>query len=218
MRLICTPVLLLAVCASGCAERSRPKTSGAVSIEAPAPPGWRDTATPADAEWIDHLATEWGRAVASVPVRLRAKLSAEGPLLKPDAALDAPVLTPGSYHCRLIRLGGRRGVISYKPDFCYIANSDRKWSFTKQTGENLPGGWLFEDGDKRLVFLGTRRPAHADVAPPYGEEPSRDVAGVIERVAPFRWRMVLPRPGTAGELDIYELTPAVSAGAGGLAR
>lgn len=222
MRLASTWVLL-AVLMAGCA---RPGTHGHLAPAlggtdaATARPGWRETATPADVERIDGLAGRWDRAISTVPARLRARIAAEGPLLEPGAALEAPMLTPGSYRCRLVRLGGRRGMASYAPDFCYIQNSDGKMSFTKQTGSNLPGGWLFDDGGKRLVFLGTRRPAGTQVAPPYGEEAARDVAGVVERVAPFRWRMVLPRAGDDGGLDIYELVPVVAAAspAGGATR
>jgi len=31
--------------------------------------------------------------------------------------------------------------------------------------------------------------------------------GVIERIGPFRWRLVLPWRGERPGLDIYELTP-----------
>lgn len=219
MRLASTLGLLLGVMGAGCTAN---QTHGRLALgangtvrNAPAviaQPGWRDTATQEDTARIDGLPGQWSRAISGVPTRMRSRVAAEGRLLEPGAALEAPTLTPGSYHCRLIRLGGRRGVASYAPDFCYIENSGGKLSFTKQTGQNLPGGWLFADGDKRLVFLGTRRPPTAVAAPPYGEEATRDVAGVIERVAPFRWRMVLPKAGGDGDLDIYELTPAVAAG------
>ena len=36
---------------------------------------------------------------------------------------------------------------------------------------------------------------------------SQDVAGVIERVSPFRWRLVLTRAGKGALLDVYELVP-----------
>lgn len=211
--------LLLVGLTAGCARSPHPTVVTIASV-APVQPGpvWRGTATAEDLARIDGLDGKWQRAIASVPARLKPRLTAEGPLLRPGAALDAPTLTPGSYHCRLVRLGGRRGVMSFKSDFCYIENSADKLSFTKQTGENLPGGWLFEDGGKRLVFLGTKRPPNTQVAPPYGEVPDRDVAGVIERVAPFRWRMVLPQAGGGAELDIYELTPVIPDAPSGAAR
>jgi hypothetical protein len=153
------------------------------------------------------------RMLAAVPAAARARVAAERPLLDPKSALDAPALSPGSYQCRLVRVGGRRGVVSYKSDFCYIAMVDGKQSFTKQTGTQLPGGWLFDDDKgKRLIFLGTLRPQQAPSAPPYGQVRQRDVAAVIERIAPFRWRMALVKNDGQGDqmLDIYELIPVVN--------
>lgn len=177
------------------------------------PTGWRATATDDDQSRIDGLAGRWQRMLAAVPARLRARVAAQGKLLDPTAGLDAPTLSPGSYQCRLVRVGGRGGVTSYKPDFCYVAASGGKRSFTKQTGTQLPGGWLFDDADgKRVIFLGTLRPRQAEIAPAYGESPQRDVAAVIERFAPFRWRMVFARNDGQGDhtLEIYELTPVVN--------
>lgn len=203
----------LSVVLAGCTT-GRKAVVSAVSIEPAAQPtGWRATATSDDQQRIDGLAGRWRRALATVPARLRARVTAEGPLLDPDAGLAAPALSPGSYQCRLVRIGGQRGLASYKPDFCYIAIDDGKQSFTKQTGTQLPGGWLFDDeGGKRVIFLGTLRPREAKIAPPYGQSPQRDVAAVIERIAPFRWRMVLARNDgqTDQLLDIYELTPVVN--------
>jgi len=203
----------LAVALAGCAT-SRPAVKAVVDV-APVkeePTGWRATATPDDQRRIDALTGRWQHLLASVPTRLRPRVTGEGALLDPTAGLDAPALSPGSYQCRLIRVGGQRGVVSYKPDFCYVAIDDGKQNFTKQTGTQLPGGWLFDDeGGKRVIFLGTLRQRQAGVAPPYGAVPQRDVAAVIERIAPFRWRMVLAKNNGQGEqtLDVYELTPVV---------
>jgi hypothetical protein len=203
----------LCVALAGCTT-GRKVSVGAVSI-APVeqPTGWRATATLDDQSRIDGLAGRWQRTLATVPARLRARVTAEGRLLDPAAGLDAPTLSPGSYQCRLVRIGGRRGLVSYKPDFCYIAIDGGKQSFTKQTGTQLPGGWLFDDtGGKRVIFLGTERPRQAGIAPPYGQLPQRDIAAVIERIAPFRWRMVLARNDGQGDqtLDVYELIPMVN--------
>ena len=203
-------VVALGAALAGCTTGR--KVAVEVTTPAKQPTGWRDTARPDDQLRIDGLAGRWQRTLASVPARLRARITAEGPLLDPAAGLDAPALSPGSYQCRLIRIGGRRGLVSYKPDFCYIAVEAGKQNFTKQTGSQLPGGWLFDDaGSKRVIFLGTLRARQVEIAPPYGVSPQRDVAAVIERVAPFRWRMVLAKNDGQSDqtLDVYELTPVV---------
>lgn len=193
----------------GCATLHRDKTALAFSpfTISPPQPSWESLATPRDQALLAALGQTWTRARAAVPGRLSAKLGQEGPLLRPDAALDLPALPPGPYYCRLVRLGGRAAFASFKPDFCSVDGSVHSLSFTKQSGSNLPGGWLFPDTDKRQIFLGTLRPTNAKANASYRADPAHAVAGVVERVGSFRWRLVLTRAGGGALLDIYELVP-----------
>jgi len=203
----------LGVALAGCTTGPKAVVSVAPGAPVEQPTGWRATATADDQLRIDGLSDRMQHLLAAIPAGARARVAAEGPVLDPKSGLDAPALSPGSYQCRLVRIGGRRGVVSYKSDFCYIAIVDGKQSFTKQTGTQLPGGWLFDDDKgKRLIFLGTLRPQQAPSAPPYGQVRQRDVAAVIERIAPFRWRMALVKNDGQGDqmLDIYELIPVVN--------
>lgn len=199
----------VAPCVAGCATtRHSAAKRPMVAVETPPErPGWSTIATAEDRARIAALPEHWARARAAVPKRLARRMTEEGALLDPAAALDLPALPPGPYRCRLVRLGGRAGYASFAPDFCYIEGDTNGLSFTKQTGENLPGGWLHPDTDRRQVFLGTFRTGAAKVAPAYGRDPARDIAGVVERVAPFRWRLVLTKAGQGAILDIYELVP-----------
>lgn len=213
MRWFLVGVAMLGVVLTGCTTGPKAVVTVAPGAPVEQPTGWRATATADDQSRIDGLNGRMQRMLAAVPAAARARVTAEGAMLDPAAGLDAPALSPGSYQCRLVRVGGRRGVVSYKSDFCYIAVIEGKQSFTKQTGTQLPGGWLFDDeGGKRLIFLGTMRPQQAGSAPPYGQVPQRDVAAVIERIAPFRWRMALVKNDGQGEqtLDVYELIPVVN--------
>jgi hypothetical protein len=203
--------LVLTLALTGCAATSHRPRASAASAPLVVNPGWTAAVTPPDKARLDTLADTWLRARAGVPRRLAAKLEAEGALVRPDAALDLPSLPPGPYYCRLVRLGGRLGLATFKPDFCIVDGTTHKLSFTKQSGTSLPGGWLFPDTDKRQVFLGTFRPATSRAAPPYSKDPARDVAGVVERVGPFRWRLVLTRAGQGALLDVYELVPVTPA-------
>ncbi|HVF93023.1 MAG TPA: DUF4893 domain-containing protein [Sphingomonas sp.] len=202
---------LLALCAlpiAGCATVPVPPPVAQASVTIGSEEAaWNITATVADRDRIAALPAVWAQARAAVPRRLRAKLQQEGALVDPAAALEAPTLPPGPYHCRLVRFGGRAGFASYAPDFCYVEVDKNSLAFTKQTGTNLPVGWLFADTDHRQVFLGSFKQPGKGTAPAYGNDPSRDVAGVVERVAPFRWRLVLTRAGNGAALDIYELVP-----------
>ena len=213
MRWFLVGVATLSVVLAGCTTGPKAVVTVAAGVPVEQPTGWRATATADDQARIEGLGDRMQRMLAAVPAGARARVAAERPLLDPKSALDAPALSPGSYQCRLVRIGGRRGVVSYKSDFCYIAMVDGKQSFTKQTGTQLPGGWLFDDDKgKRLIFLGTLRPQQAPSAPPYGQLRQRDVAAVIERIAPFRWRMALVKNDGQGDqmLDIYELIPVVN--------
>ncbi len=197
-----------AACVAGCT--THPRSSGRPVVTAerdPAAPRWTTIATPGDRARLETLSDSWTRARAAVPKRLARRVKEEGALLDPAAALDLPALSPGSYRCRLVRLGGRAGYASFAPDFCYVDGDGTGLSFTKQTGTTLPGGWLHPDTDRRQVFLGTVRTAAAEVAPPYGTSPARDIAGVVERVGPLRWRLVMTRAGQGAILDLYELVP-----------
>ena len=41
----------------------------------------------------------------------------------------------------------------------------------------------------------------------YGDDPRRNMAGVLERVGPFRWRLVIPWPLNGAKIEVFELTP-----------
>jgi hypothetical protein len=72
------------------------------------------------------------------------------------------------------------------------------------------GGYLWElKGGERLVFLGASVPAGAKTASAYGDDPTRDMAGQLERIGDFRYRLVLPDSAPSpGGIIIVELTAA----------
>lgn len=62
--------------------------------------------------------------------------------------------------------------------------------------------------DRRLVFLGALALGSEETtAPAYGADRERDVVGVMERVAPERWRLVQPWPRFETNLDLLEIVP-----------
>jgi len=193
----------------GCATAPMPGASVQLETLSPAEQAWHDAITSGDAALIESLPAIWSRVLASAKRRSGGAIADEGALLEPDAALDHPELPPGSYRCRVVRIGksaGRRRYVSFPQRFCFVKAEDKGLSFVKQTGSDLPSGYLYADGDRRYVFLGARQDRPGDVSLGYGVNADRDVAGVVERVGAFRWRLVAPRDGGEG-LDIYELTP-----------
>ncbi len=127
-------------------------------------------------------------------------------------ALPRPAPTPGSYNCRLIKLGKAtakgKPYESFKPFFCYVEVEGDLLTIVKQTGSQRPAGRLWEDDDpNRLIFLGSLALGDEEQPLAYGDDPKRDMAGVLERIAPFRWRLVIPWPQSTSKLDVFELTP-----------
>ncbi|MDO7843275.1 DUF4893 domain-containing protein [Sphingomonas immobilis] len=201
-------LILLSALAACTAGGGHPKSAAASAVVEVAPvPAWKAVATDVDLARIGALPGVWTHAIAGLKKGARATLATEGALLDPAAAKDLPALPPGPYRCRLLRFDARGGLIGFKPDFCVVTGDAKGIALTKQTGSNLPGGWLHPDGDHRLIFLGAQRAAAADTPPAYGTDAAADLAGVIERVDAFRWRLTLARAGKGALLDVYELVP-----------
>ena len=71
-----------------------------------------------------------------------------------------------------------------------------------------PAGRLWEDDDPtRLIFLGSLALGDEQQPLAYGDNPKRDMAGVLDRIGPFKWRLVIPWPQSTSKLDVFELTP-----------
>jgi hypothetical protein len=201
------------VAASACAPTT-PKPVGEV-VSAPPPSksdAWKSVAKAVDEQRIATLGTAWSEALGEARKTNARGVRDEGILLDPDAALARPAPTPGSYYCRLVKLGRTKARGSafekFKPFFCYVEVEDDLLTIVKQTGDTRPAGRLWEDDNpNRLVFLGSLALGNTEQPRAYGEDPKRDMAGVLERIAPFRWRLVIPWPEGSAKLDVYELKP-----------
>jgi hypothetical protein len=173
---------------------------------------WKALASPADQDRVARLGLACQQALDEARASNAADVRREGKLLQPRSALPRPEPTPGSYNCRLIKLGKAtpksKPYESFKPFFCYVEVEGELLTIVKQTGSQRPAGRLWPDDDPtRLVFLGSL--ALGDQAAPigYGDDPKRDMAGVLERIGPFKWRLVIPWPQSTSKLDVFELTP-----------
>jgi hypothetical protein len=205
----------LALIATGCATKPSlpPGAHPRVIVDAPRKSdAWRQVATQADEDRLARLDSAWQQALTEAGKSFSAEVHKEGELLKPRAALPRPAPTPGSYNCRLIKLGQAspktRAFESFKPFFCYVEVEGELLTIVKQTGSQRPAGRLWEDDvPDRLVFLGSLALGSEDQPVAYGDDPKRDMAGVLERIGPFRWRLVIPWPQSTSKLDVFELTP-----------
>jgi hypothetical protein len=199
--------------AGGCIKPAEKPTPGPV-VEIVPEPEWRTVASEGDLQRIERTSAAWAEALDEARrAGFTRAIEGEGPLLDPEASLPRPAPSPGSYRCRMIKLGTQGKIPAFnafKPFFCYVEVQDDQLNIVKQTGTQRPAGWLYEDDDKkRLVFLGTLALGTEEAPLPYGENPERDMAGVLERVGPFRYRLVIPWPRQESKLDIIELVPVI---------
>ena len=206
---------MLALAAAGCATKPSLPPGVRPSVEVGAPPKsdeWKAVATDADEDRLARLGLAWQQALAEAKKSNPADVRREELLLRPRASLARPAPTPGSYNCRLVKLGKAtpktRAFESFKPFFCYVEVEGDLLTIVKQTGSQRPAGRLWEDDEAtRLIFLGSLALGSEDQPLAYGDDPKRDMAGVLERIAPFKWRLVIPWPQSTSKLDVFELTP-----------
>ncbi|WP_029937204.1 DUF4893 domain-containing protein [Sphingomonas sp. UNC305MFCol5.2] len=202
-------IVSFALCSllAACAAQQPPTRVVLVStVPVEEPPEWRKSITPEDDLRLESLRTDWGKLHAKLPPRVR---TAQGRLVDPGAGLDMPSLSPGSYRCRVVRLRSpARGAASARSsanDFCFVSATEEGVAFVKQTGSDPAAGYFYPDG-KRYVFLGARQRRAGENSLGYGNEPARDMVGMVERVGSFRWRLAVAGSDDR-QLDIYELTP-----------
>jgi hypothetical protein len=210
-------VLSFAVLAGlqGCATKPKLPPGLHPSVEVGPPPkseAWKAVATDADKDRLERIGLAWQEALAEANKSNAADVRKEGKLLLPRSGLPRPQPTPGSYNCRLIKLGNAtpktKAFETFKPFFCYVEVEDNLLTIVKQTGSQRPAGRLWEDDDpNRLIFLGSLALGNEDAPLAYGDDPKRNMAGVLERIGPFRWRLVIPWPQSTSKLDVFELTP-----------
>jgi hypothetical protein len=200
---------------AGCVQKPRGDQPRPVISVAPPTKAdvWMKIASTADAQRLANITGAWAAGLADA--RKAGFVSAvrdEGLLLKTDAGLARPAPTPGSYNCRLVRLGrtgkGTPAFEKFKPFFCYVEVEGNLLTIVKQTGSSRPAGRLWEDdNDRRLIFLGSLALGDEEQPVAYGENYKRDMAGIFERIAPFQWRLVIPWPQDGAKLNVFELTP-----------
>lgn len=208
-------VLLVVLLLAGCATKPKypPGMGPRVEVGPPLKSDvWKAVATAADQDRISRLGLAWQEALADARKSDPGEVGREDKLLLPRSGLAWPAPTPGSYNCRMIALGKTepkaKAYESFKPFFCYVEGEGGQLTIVKQTGSQRPAGRLWEDDDpKRMIFLGSLALGDEEQPLAYGDDPKRDMAGVLERIGPFKWRLVIPWPQGTAKLDVFELTP-----------
>lgn len=196
-------LLMLAACGSKTLESRSPK---------PRPNDWHLIASQADRDRLARWRTAWITGLdKAAAAGQSAQIAAQGALLKPDLALDDPLLPAGDYSCRVIKMGAQtQGLLDYVayPAFtCRVTVEEGRLHLAKIDGSQRPVGDIFPDEPRRMVFLGAMTLGDETRPLPYGRDAERDMAGIVERVGPLRWRVVFPYPRWESTIDILELVP-----------
>jgi hypothetical protein len=176
------------------------------------PADWHRVATTGDRARLRNTRQAWIEALAKVRAAGQGKaIAAQGMLFDPDRALIGAKPPAGDYRCRVFKLGGQRpgnrDFTAYPAFRCRIDPEGEMLSFYKIGGSQRPAGLVFDDGPYRQIFLGTLSLGDEQHPIDYGRDDNRDMAGVIERIGPRRWRLVLPYPHFESLLDVVELVP-----------
>jgi hypothetical protein len=173
---------------------------------------WREVATLDDRDRLhDWRKTFTDALAAATKAGHGTDIAREGALLDPDAALGGGPIPNGMYRCRVIKLGakeqGNLSFVSYPAFTCRVkANRDLQ-RLSKLSGSQRYVGLIFPADAVRQVFLGTLVLGDETRALQYGQDDTRDVAGFVERIAPRRWRLIMPKPHFESEMDVMELVP-----------
>jgi Domain of unknown function (DUF4893) len=195
----------------GCAMMAAP--TGTISrADAIRDGSWQSVATPADRARIRDWWPAWQEALASARSGGHGdEIAAQGALLEPLAALPNPHIPPGTYRCRTIKLGSPGGAtlsyVAYPYFQCRVEAEQDMFSLTKLSGSQRQTGLIFDDNERRKIFLGTLALGDEARAMDYGADADRNVAGAVERIGPMRWRIVFPRPAFESIVDVMELIP-----------
>lgn len=208
------PTVLVPLLLLGCQTAPPPAVQATPAVMVEDVPEWQKRASAADVDRLQRLDAAWQSALQDARrAGLARQVRAEGRLLEPDTALPRPAPTPGSYLCRTVKLGATnprtRALQVQRSFFCHVGVEGDLLSITKQTGTERPGGYLWDsERPDRLVFLGSVARGREDAPLAYGDDPERDMVAVLERIGPFRFRLVAPWPRSTAKLEILELTPA----------
>jgi hypothetical protein len=110
----------------------------------------------------------------------------------------------GAWQCRTIKAGGISPLVVYGWFKCRVSDDGSGWRLQKTTGSQRTVGRFFDDGDKRLIYLGSFFVA-GDPVKTYGSGPESDMVGYAFRMGDRHWRIEFPAPTYESKLDILEL-------------
>ncbi len=132
-----------------------------------------------------------------------------GELAVLDTVMNKPALSwsgfdmTGKWQCRTIKVGGISPLVVYDWFKCKVTDDGSGWTLEKTSGSQRTKGRFFDDGDKRLTYLGSFFIAGEPINR-YGSGPDTDQFGYAFRTGPQEFRLELPAPRYESKLDVLE--------------
>lgn len=128
-----------------------------------------------------------------------------------DTLLAKPLLTTsdfdlsGDWRCRTIKAGGIATLVIYDWFRCRVSDDGAGWKLDKLSGSQRTTGRFYDDGEKRMIYLGSLFIA-GDTPKPYASGRETDQVGYAFRTGPSEWRIEFPAPEYESKLDILQFT------------
>lgn len=126
-----------------------------------------------------------------------------------DALLAKPLLSMpdfdlgGEWRCRTTKVGGLSPLVVYGWFKCRVGDDGSGWRLEKTSGSQRTTGRFYDDGEKRMIYLGSFYVA-GETPKAYGSGPESDQVGYAFRSGPAEWRIEFPAPHYESKLDILE--------------
>jgi hypothetical protein len=127
-----------------------------------------------------------------------------------DALLAKPLLSlpdfdlGGDWQCRTTKVGGLSPLVVYGWFKCRISDDGSGWELEKLSGSQRTNGRFHDDGETRMIYLGSFSIA-GETPRPYGSGPETDQVGYAFRTGTREWRIEFPAPHNESKLDILQL-------------
>jgi hypothetical protein len=110
----------------------------------------------------------------------------------------------GAWRCRTIKLGREVPITVYGWFNCRIVEDGVGYRLEKLTGSQRTAGYLYDDTDTALIYLGALSYAGEPLGR-YGANAERNMPGRLVRTAPGAMRIEFPKPVHESDFDILEL-------------
>lgn len=160
--------------------------------------------TPADQARLTNYAKSREGAIAEAKAGGEAKDVAEIERLlsSPEMEFQGFDLT-GDWRCRVIKMGKTVPLVIYSWFRCRVTDDGSGWQLQKLSGSQKTKGRFFDDGPKRLTYLGVGYVNNSQPAA-YGAGPATDQVGYALRSGQSQWRIEFPDPTYESRFDILE--------------